>query len=605
MSGDTTGDCHEPTQGADRGLLDVLMPTFSGNKDEYAREAVPAVPLTFYQVSEGRLPSSRTPFLQLPFEILAQIIQDISSDSLASLALVNSDCRYLARSRQFVSLRFDCSVATLGLVGALLAEAEDRLDSGHTKKAAIGPCIRRITVSTHPGWVALRHQVELSEEFTKLPKAERDARLKAGSEAFFGVYLPSIRKLISDQQTLPHLELFDIEDNVTLDPAFFDDLTKSCITHFKLDHCSVDRPFSIKAPKTKDIKHLWPLKSLSMSITPQIHALETDVSPLCVSLLHSCASTLESLTWCDRMDSSIHSHGLGPHPSFPQLCALRLSFVTLEDDAILRELVHDKLQRLEAGLCSSKAMATFFDRRGRIPSLKVFIWNDGRIKETRHLSFLKANRQLETLAIPYGAEPTLINDQILPLLTTSFQALKSLSLVYHDDGISHAARRTILDEGLKSICQIITLEQLHLSLGHQFGWSHTWLVNHNKMRSTLCALSRLKGLVFSRDSYSNAFSQNCDIYYDLGYMRFQHCTRGAASAKEKFEKAHRKKTVKRANKYVEKMPHLEWLYFGQLPMQVRKKRAKGKKRAVVVSAERDDCSTWIRETFGWKGMLPT
>lgn len=59
---------------------------------------------------QGRAFNSQAPLLCLPIEILSQIFQEFhfraDREELASLALVNSDCRQLARSRQFRTLLF-------------------------------------------------------------------------------------------------------------------------------------------------------------------------------------------------------------------------------------------------------------------------------------------------------------------------------------------------------------------------------------------------------------------------------------------------------------------------------------------------------------------
>ena len=75
--------------------------------------------------------------------------------------------------------------------------------------------------------------------------------------------------------------------------------------------------------------------------------------------------------------------------------------------------------------------------------------------------------------------------------------------------------------------------------------------------------------------------------------------------REKFEEEHRQWIVGRANQYIEEMPQLEWLYFGQIPMVVEQCLAKGRKIPRPLTTERDSCWTLLREMFGWKGLLPT
>ena len=191
-------------------ILDLMMPMFSGTKDDFGKETVPPLPLFFDRVSEGREPISGSRLFRLPQEILNVVVQSVPEVSLASFALANSDCRQLARSRQFASLHFDYSDQTLAIINQLQQEAVERSNNdGLTGKPALGPCIRRLTVATHPGWVNFRHDVELSEDFNSLPKREQSKRLNNACSAFFGSYLTSIQDLLSNRAVLPHLELLD------------------------------------------------------------------------------------------------------------------------------------------------------------------------------------------------------------------------------------------------------------------------------------------------------------------------------------------------------------------------------------------------------------
>lgn len=80
------------------------MPMFS--KVPSGKERFPPLPLSFDRLSEGRTRSAASLF-RLPGEILDAILPHVASDSLTSLALVNSDCLIWARSRQFVSVQLE------------------------------------------------------------------------------------------------------------------------------------------------------------------------------------------------------------------------------------------------------------------------------------------------------------------------------------------------------------------------------------------------------------------------------------------------------------------------------------------------------------------
>ena len=598
---DTSSDDEESGSRAPAGheILDLMMPMFSGVKDEFGKNLVPPLPLSVDRVFEGRRPASNARLIQLPFEILAQIIQAVPMSSISRFALVNSDCRQLARSRQFASLHFDYSDRSLEIIEHLTKESGERLSQGgFTKKSALGPCIRRITVATHPGWVTRRHNVELSETFNALPKEVRSERMVAACNAYFGSYVASIQLLLADRTVLPHLELLDWEDNVSLQQSFFDAIVNSTIQHLKIYRASIDKLFTISPPQTQPSR-IWPLRSFHLELTPALTtAFNLNVSRLCTSLLHLCAPTLESLTWDDCLGRSVRTNGNGLTPRFPSLRHLRISQLNFKDDALLRELVHDELISLDCDTCLNPVLSSFLKNRGHIPALKTLIWavREGSHDITSSLVLLKANPQISKLMTSWSVQSELLDYQVLPLLTRSFSTLTSLSLVWKDPKITLHA--------LEMISQIKTLEQLHLSAGCQVGWRFDWLINHEITLNHLSALPLLKKLAFSRDSYDNGLGGDCDRYYETGVLRLANLMRGDWT-REMFEKGHRERIVAIAAEYVEKMPRLEWLYFGQIPMDVRWCTETKRRIPQALVTERDDCWTMLREMFGWKGILPS
>lgn len=576
-------------------ILDLMMPMFSGVKDEFGKEFVPPLPLLFDRVSEGRKPISGARLWTIPLEILALVVQMVPEESLASFALVNSDCRQLARSRQFASLHFDYSDQTLAVIKKLQRERTERFNNeGLTKKPALGPCIRRLTVATHPGWVNYRHNIELSESFNALSKKERSKRLTNASNTFFGSYITSIQDLLSNRGVLPHLELLDWEDAITLQPSFYDAIANSTIQHVKFIRVRVDKLFTINAPRSQPSR-TWPLRSLHLEIIPAMSDIKLDVSGLCTSMLYICAPSLQSLTWATCSPNPIHTDRLGSSPPFPSLRHLRLKYLDLVDICYLQELVHDELSSLDVDTECSSACSKFFAGRGRIPALQTFVWNSFELPELQSLAFLEANSQILKLSIPNTSSATLLEDRLLPLLVQSFSKLTSLSLVW--DGLN------IPSQALEYISQITTLEQLHLSAGFQIGWRHDWLIDHQVMRRYLGRLPLLKRLAFSRDSYSNGFSETNRYYVDK-VRRLQDLL-NENYTQETFEEEHRQFILEVANDYVEEMSQLEWLYFGQIPMAVEQNLEKGGRIARPLTFKRDDCWTLLRELFGWKGLLQT
>ncbi|KAL8815522.1 MAG: hypothetical protein Q9191_008457, partial [Dirinaria sp. TL-2023a] len=104
-------------------ILNLLLPMFSGQKDDFGKEKVPPLPLSFDRVNDGQPPRSSAPLFKLPVEILSAILQHFEPESVASLALVNRDCLQLARSRRFASVELNYSFSSRKLLKKIAVEA--------------------------------------------------------------------------------------------------------------------------------------------------------------------------------------------------------------------------------------------------------------------------------------------------------------------------------------------------------------------------------------------------------------------------------------------------------------------------------------------------
>ncbi|KAL8772283.1 MAG: hypothetical protein Q9209_002495 [Squamulea sp. 1 TL-2023] len=576
-------------------ILDLMMPMLSGGKDEFGREVVPPRPLTFDRISEGRLPASNTKLLYLPTEILALVVEAIPQGSLGSFALVNSDCRQLARSRQFASLHFDYSFQTWNILQKLGQESVERAsasNNGKTKNLALGPCIRRLTVATSPSWLERIYGVELSDEFQALPEEEKSTRMRNASKQYFGVYIPTIERILKDQATLPHLELLDWQDHVPVHPSLFDAIVNSSIRHFKAFRVQVSQPAVVDPPRSHP-RGLWPLQTLHLEIVAPFHEYTMDLTSLCICLLKHCSATLKSLMWANRSKGSpISTDQHGPFPSFPSLRHLRIRHFDFVDTHLLRELVHDELISLDVDM---KSYQPFFDHRGRVPGLQVFVWDTPHIEFSDPMVFLEDNTQLSKLSAPFPMPKLVLEERILPLLAGSFSNLKSLSLLWAEE------EKDISMQSLELISRLASLEQLHLSAGTQWGWRNDWLIDHEKLRHHLSRLPLLNKLAFSRDSYSNGIYNTCERYYVDGW--FERDNIGDSNyTQENFEEDHRNRILHEADLYAEVLPRLEWLYFGQIPMAIKQDSKTEKKHFEPLTLERDDCWTLLRDMFGWKEL---
>lgn len=580
-----------------RDVLSLVMGMFSGHKDDYGKEIVPPLPLSFDRINEGKPSSSAARIFQLPSEILGLILRHVPSDALPNLALVNRDCRQLARSRQFASVHLDYSQNALCLISQLAQEHLDQeraAATGQPRFPSIGACIRRITVATHPEWVSYRHGIGLDDEFMELHESERRKRMEDAANIFFDNYIPSLQDVLADQRILPHLELLDWEDKLVLPRSFFNSIAKSTVQHLKLFRVGIEEAFVVGETKPQQ----WPLRTLHLEVNPSLDKIgKIDISLTCASILRLCASTLESLTWISSWNKGEFSFGdelSDPMPQFARLQTLRLDTGHHMDSRMWNVLVTDGLRLLKADTEADSSSVEFFQRRGTIPTLITFVWRTVEIPADHPPDFLRANPQLEGVSLESQAPPRLLETQLLPLLCQSFVHLKSLSLRW--DGTS------IPTSALRDISSLKGLQQLHLSAGEPYGWKHDWLIDHVSMRHCVGQLPCLRKLAFSRDTYpvkplgDRGYElHNYSRYYSfkLNDFKYQDTT---DVAERRWEQIHRGLILSEAHEYMRLLPELDWLYFGQLPMRVVYSTRK-RRKVVETLSERDDCWTFLQEMY--------
>lgn len=264
--------------------------------DDYGRRGtLPLLPLSFDRVNEGRFPRSNSLLFKLPFEVLGLILQHVEPTSLPSLALVNHDCRQLARSRQFASIHLDTSNSCLDLMELLRAEDGEREANSTTPWPSLGTCIRRVRVTEGRMWQD-RFQIDLADEsWMGLDEETRNQRLLAANKFYDGTYLPAVQYILSSRRILPHLEELELQCRGPFPLPFFNSLTQSPIQHLKLRSFYLYEDFSIIPPNL--LGKTWPLRTLHLEFMT-----DNDITtvPLTASILGLCAPTLESLTWIDR-----------------------------------------------------------------------------------------------------------------------------------------------------------------------------------------------------------------------------------------------------------------------------------------------------------------
>ena len=588
-------------------ILDLLVPILRGSKDEYGKDLVPPLPIAIDRVMENQPFKSTAPIFQLPSDVLSIVLSHVDSNSLGNLALVNSDCRQLARSRQFASVCFDYGRTASELISVLLQEKALRNLSNNALGGiggAIGPCIRRLTVATNPGWVKHLHQIELTEEFNALEKSVRTELLAKASEAF-SKYQRCVESIISGRTTLPHLELLDWEDRALLQQSFFEGLTTSSVQHLKLFRVEIDQEFEIAQPP---ISNRWNLRTLDMEIRWSTKCFgEGETSPLCTSLLRSCSHSLETLGWYQTSSGSA-TFGSDPDkvPRLAKLRNLKPGFIHFSDSGTVDALLEPSLSALDLRYYDDALFQEAVRNRGPIPSLETLVFPISKRSIDGYLEFLKANTQVSKLTIlggpdrkeeeSYGDIP---ETKILPVLSSSFKAIKSLRIRWNE-GVS-----VIPDAALEIISGMETLEQVCLGAGPSWGWKYDWLIDHTSMRNYLSKLPRLKRIAFTRDSYEN------EIYYLHQFLSLEEMYASGLdydAPKEArvpiWEDGHKRRMVAEGQKYISSMPELEWIFLGQYPMAVEKGAFEGDRQVVPLSGGRDSCETLLDRIFGCERFFP-
>ena len=175
------------------------------------------------------------------------------------------------------------------MIEKLLDEAWEReANNGYTISPSIGACIRRLQIVSYP------LDIDYAELF-KMKKKERKKRVRKVHQLYFGEHLPSIELILAG--ALPHLELLYVQHDIPLSRSFFNALACSSIQHLKLCGVEISEEFEIALPQA--LAHRgWPLRTLHLELLwGFVEEPRGRTAPLCTSILHLCASTLEKLNW--------------------------------------------------------------------------------------------------------------------------------------------------------------------------------------------------------------------------------------------------------------------------------------------------------------------
>lgn len=340
-------------------------------------------------------------------------------------------------------------------------------------------------------------------------------------------------------------------------------------------------------------------------------------------LLQQCADFLTGLKWHSTQFDRQFKETMVEFPTLPFLQSLSLAHGLNPSPSILRSLISPlpacRLVHLDIPF-PSDALGKFLDDHGNMPTLKSFVWTSLAADEGWPMQFLSDNTQLETLSLTWP--PAFLMDQkLLPLLRNGFLHLLLLEIGYDESVI------TVPGLAFEAIASIKTLEQLHWTAGREFGTAHTWVIDHAAIRRCVKQLPNLKTLALSRDTYGeqHGLDVNNEFYYEDGWISpepqnvVEACIldcivfgprdpiaapaddpeEQSARFKCAWEMIHRRRILQLGNKYVNLRykggPKLEFLYFGQLPMEVT--HGWYGYRARAVTERRDECYALLQRMF--------
>ncbi|KAK4233433.1 hypothetical protein C8A03DRAFT_19503 [Achaetomium macrosporum] len=493
-------------------VSDLMLSPFSGNEnDEFGKDKDARSPLLLPKVMEGRpIRSTSLLLCRLPPEILGDIMDLIADDkaTLSALALVNSDCRQLARSCQFADVRFDYSPNSRLLLLQLMKEAITRLGhddpSNTTRPPFIGSCIRRVVVKPRPDWVAQAHRdlynAIWGDAANRLDPEHLNELSKKETDRYIAIYHAPVQHAM--KLAMPHLEALLWHDPLCLDGAFFGTVTNLPIRHLRLAGVHIGEMYRLEPPL---VPLVVPLESLSLRIhlctNEQFHRSETgtdadadadswknrSLSPFIQTLLQRCSATLRRLTLSYAAFTGDRSLSFDEDVFFPHLRYLDISGnMSIPDARVWSSLFSAPLRHLSLSSVHSPAFKQALSACQPLRDLETLAisYLDGKDMGTVQpiIDFISRHPHVRKLSIGRST-PHLLDSHLIPLLSDGrWSNLSSLSLIWSEPRITAETKpnmATISADSLAAVGSIESLEQLRLSAGEQFGWRHQWLIDHN------------------------------------------------------------------------------------------------------------------------------
>lgn len=549
-------------------------------------------PVTFVRALEGKpIAASQSPLLKIPSEILDMIIKYVSVEPevLASLALVNSDCRQLARIYQFRTVKFDASSRSEIKLNILAREMSERQHHGDSRfKPTLSVCIHRV-VFNYVGYWNEMNAIRPRGRRGFLDEMRRDdydddemykwqqwrGAMDQSNHRLRNVYEPT---LFSVMASLVHLQSLDL-NQARWNQPFFDWLSNSKIRHLKID----DLEMPARDHVTDEDSVVVPLESLNIRLSWKFSFTINYEGPLlnasgCWNIVLRMSSASVKILILSHQTAASQSRqdpevDISFSLQFPQLRVLDLRRATKFDQSALRSLILTS-PRLSVLVINYSHQFTreLLDREGRISSLVTLVLCRclDVIPDDSTLDFLKKNPQLTAFAFRDPAPVKVLNHSLSIL--TGFPQLRKLSLVWDDYNIPESS--------LTALTFLSSLEILHLSCGLQTDWLYDWYLHHESIIDCLKPLKRLKQLAFTRDIYSytgtpSHFKREGTYRKLREYYWDEHCLSMDAWALT----------------YAKAFPNLEFIHLGQASFEISR-------------VDNEIKLSWMEEEdFSWMGVM--
>lgn len=400
-----------------------------------------------------------------------------------------------------------------------------------------------------------------------------------------------------------------------MEPALFNAITSSSARSLQLERLQI-RPFVSRQgnPAFVQTVQRTALSTLHINLLrheSRSHATQqpSSTGTAIYGLLELVAPTCEELL---LLNTCVLAQACPPLPHFPRLRRLALAWDSdpfqLDDNSLLPLFLSDHpprpspLRHLEIDFLSRDCITT--QRKIlNLTSLVVIF------PTPEDIQTIRANSQLESLVLLNVLDPDVLNEQLLPYISTAHIHLTTLSLGW--------LGKSIEEKALRAIGSIVSLKQLWLTAGGYTDLVHDWLVDHVQMRRTLRDLIFLEDLAFSRDSYTtNTRGEAAGRYYSNNYFTlgtnvqslldeerrtfpptdfiFESSLREAA-----WEKWHRNRMSDEVRQYLETFPRLSFVYIGQWPLEIPKRGVHGAMPTPLSGSRQRDfrCSS-LRRKWG-------